>query len=256
MHIESYRKFVQLTGALVRLLIVCVALLEAVALAEGETQKLTVLVTGANRGIGLEYVKQYRAAGHEVIGTARKPEEAAELKATGADVFKLDVTSDEDITALVEGLKGRRIDVLINNAGYLTRELNRDALELSFSVNTLGPLFVAQALLPNLRQSNLPKIINVSSRTGILTNGTGKSNGYAISKTALNMVTRNLHTRLSPKGFVVISLAPGRNRTAMGGKGAPLTPEKSVPQIIKLIASLGDSHSGGFWYYDGTALEW
>jgi len=218
--------------------------------------QLTVLVTGANRGLGLEYVKQYQAAGHQVIGTARKPAEAVELKATGAEVVKLDVTSDEDIAGMAKTLKGRRIDILINNAGYLGREQTREAMTLSFSVNTLGPLFVSRALIPNLSLSDSPKIINVSSRAGRLTDGTGRMTGYAISKTAVNMVTRNLHSQLGKKGFIIISLAPGRNQTAMGGKGAPLKPEESVPMIIKLIESLNASQSGGFWYYDGTELEW
>ncbi|MFC7337812.1 SDR family oxidoreductase [Haloferula chungangensis] len=239
-----------------RLLLICLVSLTTSTFAEDKAEKLTILVTGANRGLGLEYAKQYRAGGHQVIGTARKPDEAVELKATGAEVVKLDVTDDEDIANLAKGLKGRRIDVLINNAGYLSRDQTREALTLSFSVNTLGPLFVSRALTPNLQLSDAPKVINVSSRAGRLTDGTGNMTGYAISKTAVNMVTRNLHSQLNEKGFVVISLAPGRNQTAMGGKGAPLKPEESVSQIIKFIASLDQTHSGGFWYYDGTELEW
>lgn len=240
------------------ILTICFPFFSSSALADDKTRTegLTVLVTGANRGLGLEYAKQYIAGGHHVIGTARKPEEAAELKATGAEVVKLDVTSDEDIANLAKTLKGRRIDVLINNAGYLDTKNARDAMELSFSVNTLGPLFVSQALVPNLKLSDSPRIINVSSRAGRLTDGTGKMNGYAISKTAVNMVTRNLHSRLGKQGLIVISLAPGRNQTAMGGNAAPLKPEDSVPLIIKFIASLEESHSGGFWYYDGTELQW
>ena len=239
-------------------LLVC--LLAVSGLAHGEEEKaaepLTVLITGANRGIGLEYAKQYQAAGYKVIGTSRKPEEAVDLKATGAEVVRLDVTSEEDLANLSQGLKGRRIDILINNAGYLNTKPTREAMETSFRVNTLGPFFVTQALIPQLKLSDAPKVINVSSRAGRLTEGTGKMNGYAISKTALNMVTRNLHSRLSKQGFIVISLAPGRNKTAMGGKKAPLTPEESVPKIMELISSLEPSQSGRFWYYDGTELEW
>lgn len=221
-----------------------------------KNQPLTVLITGANRGLGLEYAKQYRASGHHVIGTARKPEEATELKETGAEVAQLDVTSDEDIANLAKSLKGKRIDILINNAGYLGRKQTREDMTLSFSVNTLGPLFVSRALIPNLKLSDTPKIINISSRAGRLTDGTGRMTGYALSKTAVNMVTRNLHSQLAKEGFIVISLAPGRNQTAMGGKGAPLKPEKSVSKIIALIAKLDATHSGGFWYYDGTELHW
>ena len=217
---------------------------------------LTVLVTGANRGLGLEYAKQYQAAGHHVIGTVRKPEEAMALKTTGAEVVKLDVTSDEEIANLAKTLKGRQIDILINNAGYLGKKQTRDEMNLSFSVNTLGPLFVSRALVPNLKLSESPKIINISSRAGRLTDGTGKMTSYALSKTAVNMVTRNLHSQLADKGFIVISLAPGRNQTAMGGEKAPLKPEESISQIITLISNLDKSQSGRFWYYDGSELQW
>ena len=221
-----------------------------------QEKPLTVLVTGANRGLGLEYAKQYQAGGHHVIGTARKPEEAAELKATGAEIAKLDVTSDEDIASLAQSLQGKRIDILINNAGYLGRKQTRKEMDLSFSVNTLGPLFISRALIPNLKLSDAPKIINISSRAGRLTDGTGRMTAYALSKTAVNMVTRNLHSQLAKEGFIVISLAPGRNQTAMGGKGAPLKPEDSVSQIITLITKLDQTQSGRFWYYDGTELQW
>lgn len=221
-----------------------------------EGKELTFLVTGANRGLGLEYVKQIIASGHKAIGTARNPEESEELKATGAEVLKLDVTSDEDIANLAKALEGRRIDVLINNAGYLSREMTREDMNTCFSVNTLGPLFVSDALIPSLKLSDAPKIVNISSRAGILTDGKGKMTGYAISKAALNMVTRSLHTRLAEKGFIVVSLAPGRNNTEMGGAGAPLQPDETAALIIPLIESLTPKHAGGFWYYDGSPLPW
>lgn len=216
----------------------------------------TVFITGANRGIGLEYAKQYSAAGWEVIGTTRKPEEATELKATGAQMIQLDVTSDEDIDAMKKALQGKKIDLLINNAGVYIRDSDRKSLEFSFSVNTAGPFLIADALIPNLKKSNHPKIVNVSSRTAILTGAKGKSNAYAISKVGVNMVTRILHSRLSNDNFIVISLAPGRNQTDMGGKKAPLTPAQSVPLIMQLIADLTKEKSGRFWYYDGTELPW
>ena len=219
-------------------------------------KKLTVLITGANRGLGLEYAKRFIKDGHTVIGTTRSPEEAVDLKEAGAEVLKLDVTIDEDIANLAKSLKGRPLDILVNNAGYLGRKSTRYEMNLSFCVNTLGPLYVSEALVPSLSLSSQPKIINISSRAGRLADGTGKMTSYAVSKTALNMVTRTLHSRLNKKGFIVISLAPGRNQTEMGGKGAPLKPEETADKIIPLIESLTTKHSGGFWYYDGSELSW
>ena len=142
-------------------------------------EKGTVLITGANRGLGLELVKHFVADDYTVIGTARKPEKATDLKATGATIIKLDVTSEKDIAAMRQTLKGRRIDILINNAGYFgpklmtekpdnIEKLTREEMTRCISVNTLGPLFVTQALLPNLRHSQNPKVINMSTRSAIL----------------------------------------------------------------------------------------
>ena len=164
-------------------ILLCIVCLTTITVA-GEN-KNTVFITGANRGIGLEYAKQYTTAGWNVIGTARKPEEAQELKATGAEIIKLDVTNDDDITEMQKALQGKKIDLLINNAGVYLRDSDRKSLEFSFSVNTAGPLLIAEALIPNLKKSNNPKIVNVSSRTSILTDGSGKSNAYAISKLSL-----------------------------------------------------------------------
>ena len=227
-----------------------------VSLKAEEEERLTVLVTGANRGLGLEHAKQYSAAGHKVIGTARKPENAKELKATGAQVIQLDITNDQDIANLAKTLKGQKIDILLNNAGYMNRELNREALKNCFDVNAAGPILLVQALTPNLKLSKIPKVINVSSRLGIISNTRGIYTAYSMSKAALNMATRQLHTKLSKDGIIVISLGPGHNQTDMGGKGAPLKPQDSVKKMIKLIATLEKSQSGKFWYHDGTELPW
>lgn len=225
--------------------------------AKVEAEPITILITGANRGLGLEHAKQYAAAGHTVIGTARKPEEAKELKATGAQVVKLDITSDKDIAALVKTLKGKKIDVLLNNAGYMDRgEVSRENLARCFDVNAAGPLLLARALVPNLKLSKNPRIVNVSSRLGMINNARGIYPAYSISKAALNMATKQLHAELNRSGIVVISLGPGHNRTDMGGKGAPLSPKESVPKMMKLIGSLDKSQSGRFWYHDGTELPW
>jgi NAD(P)-dependent dehydrogenase (short-subunit alcohol dehydrogenase family) len=225
--------------------------------AEVKAEPLTVLVTGANRGLGLEHAKQYRAAGHTVIGTARKPELATKLKATGAQVVKLDITNDEDIANLAKTLKGKKIDILLNNAGYMARgEVTRESLSRCFDVNTAGPLLLAKALVPNLKLSKNPRIVNISSRLGIISKARGIYPAYSISKAALNMATKHLHGKLSKEGIIVISMGPGHNQTDMGGKGAPLKPQESVAKMMKLIGSLKKTQSGRFWYYDGTELPW
>jgi len=225
--------------------------------AELKAEPLTILITGANRGLGLEHAKQYAAAGHKVIGTARKPEQATKLKATGAQVVKLDITNDEDIANLAKTLSGKKIDILLNNAGYANRgEVTREALIRCFDVNTAGPLLLANALAPNLKLSKNPKIINVSSRLGIISKARGIYPAYSISKAALNMATKQLHAKFSKEGIIVISMGPGHNQTDMGGKGAPLKPQDSVAKMMKLILSLEKAQSGRFWYYDGTELPW
>jgi NAD(P)-dependent dehydrogenase (short-subunit alcohol dehydrogenase family) len=223
---------------------------------KAEDEQLTVLVTGANRGLGLEFARQYAAAGHKVIGTARKPDEAKELKATGAQVVKLDITKDEDIADLAKTLKGQKIDILLNNAGYMNRGLDREALMRCYNVNSAGPILLAKALVPNLKLSTQPKIVNISSGLGSIDRANGYLTAYSMSKAALNMASRHLHGQHGKDGFIVISLNPGHNKTDMGGKGAPLEPKDSIKKMIKVIGSLEKSQSGRFWYIDGTEVKW
>ena len=231
-----------------------------------ETQK-SVLITGANRGLGLELAKQFLGDGYLVYGTARKPEEAVELKETGATVVALDVTSEESIAAMAESLKGKPIDILINNAGYFGPNaigtkmngidtLTRKEMELCYQVNTMGPIFVTQALMPNLRASKGKKIINMSTRSSIISRKGGSAFGYRVSKAALNMFTRTLHFELHKKGFIVAVVAPGHNKTDMGTKRGNLQPEDSMPKLKKVIEELTPKQSGGLWYYDGSKLPW
>ena len=124
------------------------------------------------------------------------PEKATELKETGAEVLQLDVTKDDEIAALAKSLENRTIDILINNAGYKGLEKNREDLVKSFDVNAASPFLVSEALIPNLELSKKPMIINISSQQAQLEGGTAPMNGYSISKTALNMVTRSFHCTL------------------------------------------------------------
>ncbi len=233
-----------------------------------EESKGTVLITGANRGLGLEMAKQFLADNYQVYGTSRKPEKAIELKEAGATVLGLDVTSEESIATMVKTLAGEPIDILINNAGYFGPKLmnqgmatidtlTRKEMEDCLTVNTMGPIFVTQALLPNLRAGGQKKVINISTRAGIIASGGSPyAYGYKVSKAALNMVTTNLSAGLQKEGFIVISLAPGHNKTHMGTQGAPLDPKDSMPMVKQLILDLKPEQSGGFWFYTGKRLPW
>lgn len=229
--------------------------------------KGSVLITGANRGLGLELVKQFLKDKYTVYGTARKPEQATELKETGAVVVQLDVTSEESLKAMAETLKGKPLDILINNAGYFgpnkigtemddLPELTRKEIEQCFQVNTMGPIFVTQALMPNLEAGKMKKIINMSTRSSIISRPRRGAWGYRVSKAGLNMVTSTLHGELHKKGYIVCSVAPGHNKTDMGTDRGKQLPEVTMPKLKKVIENLNKKKSGGFWYYDGSRLPW
>jgi NAD(P)-dependent dehydrogenase (short-subunit alcohol dehydrogenase family) len=226
----------------------------------------TVFITGANRGLGLEFARQYRAAGWKVIGTARKPEEAADLKALGEGVrvVSLDVTKPESVAALAASLKNEPIDLLINNAGQgvgfeggTFEALKIDDFDRVLQVNAIGPVRVTQALLPNLRAGRGKTVVGMSSVLGsIAANRAGGFYGYRESKAALDMFMRGLAGELKGEGFVCIALNPGWVKTDMGGPDAPLTPEESVRGMRKVLDGLKPEDSGKFWSYDGTNVPW
>jgi len=231
-----------------------------------EGGRRTVLVTGANRGIGLEFSRQYHAAGWRVIATAREPEAAKDLKALGEGVriAQLDVTKPESVAALAASLGKEPIDLLINNAGQgvgfevrpLT-ELKIDEFERVMQVNALGPVRVTQALLPNLRAGKGKTIVGISSVLGsIAANREGGFYGYRESKAALDMFMRGLAAELKSEGFICIAIIPGWVKTDMGGPDAPLTPEESVAGMRKVLDKLKPEDSGKFWSYDGTTIPW
>ena len=221
-----------------------------------------VLVTGANRGIGLEFVQQLKAQGFDVIGTARNPAKATELKATGARVEQLDVTDAASVAALAQSLDGVAIDLLINNAGMLNREdssldtLDFEVMERSFQVNSLGPLRVTQALLPNLRAGDGKTIVNITSRLGSIELSTGGLYSYRTSKTALNQINKIVSSELASEGFTNIVMHPGWVRTDMGGAGATLSKTESVSGMLGVIDNLTTDSNGKFFNYDGSELPW
>jgi NAD(P)-dependent dehydrogenase (short-subunit alcohol dehydrogenase family) len=222
----------------------------------------TFLVTGANRGLGLEFVKQLQAKGYKVIGTARKPDKATELKATGARVEQLDVASQSSVEALAEALKGVPIDVLINNAGMAIQKdssletLDFDAMERTFQVNSLGPLRVTQALLPNLQAGKDKTIINITSRLGSIELSTGGLYSYRTSKTALNQINKLISVELAPQGFTSIVMHPGWVKTDMGGAGATLDIPESISGMLAVIDGLTVDQTGKFYSFNGEELPW
>ena len=222
----------------------------------------TVLVTGANRGLGLEFVKQLKAKGYKVIGTARSPAKATELKATGVQVEQLDVADQASVDALAAALEGMPIDILINNAGMANRTdsslatLDFAAMERSFQVNSLGPLRVTQALLPNLQAGKGKTIVNITSRLGSIELSTGGIYAYRTSKTALNQINKIMSVELAPQGFTSIVMHPGWVKTDMGGPDATLTVPESINGMLGVIGGLTVDSTGKFYNYDGTELPW
>ncbi|MDJ0905535.1 MAG: SDR family oxidoreductase [Woeseiaceae bacterium] len=233
----------------------------ALASEAGDTSPV-VLITGANRGLGLELARQYGEAGWHVIGTARKPDAAADLKETGARIVQLDVTDADSVASMATELDGQPIDLLINNAGVLDRngafpEVDIDTVEWILDVNVLGPMRVTQALLPNLSAGDRKTIVGISSGLGSLAqNESGGLYGYRESKVALNMFTRSLANELRDDGFIVVAMNPGWVQTDMGGENAALTPEQSISGVRSVIDSLTTEDTGTFRIHNGGTNPW
>ena len=221
-----------------------------------------VLITGANRGIGLELARQYAATGWEVIACCRKPKEATQLARLKVEIRPLDVTKPASIARLAAALKGRAIDVLLNNAGILGRRSGFGKAETKeflsvMQVNALGPLLMAQEFWPHVKRSSQKKIVAITSGMGSIANGAnGGSYAYRSSKAALNMVMKNLGRDLEDKGILTAAISPGWVKTAMGGRHAPQGVEESAAGIIEVIAGLDTKSSGGFFNYNGQVLPW
>lgn len=229
-----------------------------------------VLITGANRGLGLEFVKQYAEEGWQVHACCRHPEEAETLKSlveehhNAVEIHKLDVSDFSAIENLAENaMSGVTIDVLINNAGVYgghenkLGDVNYDEWLKTFRVNTLAPLKMAESFVKHLEKSEQKKIISISSKMGsIADNTSGNSYIYRSSKTALNMVMKNLAIDLQRKGMTVAVLHPGWVLTDMGGPNALIKPEESVHGMRKVIAELQKEDSGKFFDYKGEIVPW
>lgn len=217
----------------------------------------TVLVTGANRGIGLQLCKQFAERGDEVIAVCR--ETTDELSALGVRVVDgIDVSSGTAVETLRQELDELPVDILVNNAGILLRDafgdIDYDAMAEQYRVNTLGPLRVTEALADNLHEGS--KVAIVSSRVGsIEDNGSGGNFGYRASKAAVNMIGMNLNHELLPRGIAVGLLHPGLVATDMTG-GSGIDPADSARGLIERIDELTLQNSGGFWHAEGYTLPW
>ncbi|RKQ72777.1 SDR family oxidoreductase [Oceanibaculum indicum] len=223
----------------------------------------TVLITGANRGIGLEFARQYAADGWKVIATARDPGKAGELKAVpGVQVEALEVTDDASVAALAAKLKDVKIDVLLNNAGisgprgFAIGEWDFKAWEEVMVVNSIAPLRVAQAFLPHVEASDRKIMAFISSRMGSITLNGGGSAFYRSSKTALNMAVSCLALELKDRGVTCAVFHPGWVKTDMGGAGADITTGESVTGLRKVIGGLDIGKTGKFFNYDGAEFPW
>ena len=224
----------------------------------------TILVTGANRGLGLEFARSYAADGWRVHACCRHPEKARELSAIAGDVVihKLDVTDGLRVASLARELADERIDILINNAGvfHAGNDLGRvdyeDWVE-ELKVNTIAPARMAERFVKPVAASERKLIVNITSGLGSIANTTsGESIVYRSSKAGLNMVAKCLSLAYAERGITVVALSPGWVRTNMGGANARLTPAESIAKMRKVIDRLTPADSGRFFNQDGEERPW
>jgi NAD(P)-dependent dehydrogenase (short-subunit alcohol dehydrogenase family) len=226
----------------------------------------TAVITGASRGIGLEFVRQYLADGWTVHAGARDPEGADQLAALACEhlhVHQLDVTNHGHIAALAKSLAGAPVDLLINNAGMWLGEFEaygrftNEAWMEEFRVHVLGTMAMCEALKSNVASSDQKLIINISSSNGRLDwDENGTDYPYNTSKAALNMLTKGLSVELVGEGITVVAFTPGFVATDMSGPDADLTPQESIEGMKNVIAGLDATRTGAFLRYNGESLPW
>lgn len=229
-----------------------------------------VVVTGANRGLGLEFTRQLLARGDRVVATCRRPASAealATLAKTHPDrlqVLALSVDDEASRQAFVQALAGMHdgLELLVNNAGTLERgerfgELRAGVMADTFATNVIGPMMLAQALAPRLSRGLRPRVLNVSSKLGSIASTVSFGTpSYNISKAALNMAGVLMARAMNPMGIGVISASPGWVRTAMGGEGAELSADESVRSMLRLVDEVPGLPAGIFLDRNGETLPW
>jgi NAD(P)-dependent dehydrogenase (short-subunit alcohol dehydrogenase family) len=230
----------------------------------------TALITGTNRGIGLEFCRQYAADGWRVLACCRYPEKSDELNklvSRNPELIKmhaLDVADHVEIDRLGQILADESIDLLINNAGiYPDSDKSgfghTDYAEWmqAFRINTMAPLKMAETFSAQMARGKQKAIVTISSKMGsIADNSGGGSYLYRSSKAAANMVVKSLAIDLKPFGITAVVLHPGWVKTDMGGPNAMISPEQSVSGMRKVISGLGPADSGKFFAYDGQVIPW
>ncbi|MEO8418637.1 MAG: SDR family oxidoreductase [Methylophilaceae bacterium] len=230
---------------------------------------LHVLITGANRGLGLEFTRQYAEAGWQVFACCRNPDKAAVLQQLATQhpdkvsLHALEVTDFAQIDQLAKQLSASSIDLLLNNAGiYPTGKeafasIDYEAWMETFRVNTMAPMKMTEVFADHVARSQQKMIVNITSKMGSIDDNTsGQHYLYRSSKTALNMVTKSLAIDLTSRGITVIAMHPGWVQTDLGGPSAPTTAEQSVSGMRQVIARLTANDSGKFYGYDGKEIPW
>jgi NAD(P)-dependent dehydrogenase (short-subunit alcohol dehydrogenase family) len=216
------------------------------------------LITGANRGIGLELARLYATNGWQVIGVCRQS--SSELEAVAARVIdRIDVTRESDVLGLKQALAGEEVHLLINNAGLLQDEqlgrVDFDSIRTQMEVNAYAPLRMVEALVELIPEGG--KIANITSRMGsIADNDSGGRYGYRASKAALNAFGKSLSVDLKPRGIAVAQLHPGYVKTRMVNFGGLIAPEDSARGLADRIEALNLETTGGFWHSNGDELPW
>jgi NAD(P)-dependent dehydrogenase (short-subunit alcohol dehydrogenase family) len=224
----------------------------------------TILITGTNRGIGLDLAKQALAMGWTVYGSARDVVTDPEAHICDHPKFhdlRFDVTDHAAVREAAVKVSAP-IDILINNAGIIgperqsTLDMDFDGFARTLAINTLAPLAVSQAFLPHLRRSAKPRILTISSWMGSLSHAKSDRIAYRASKAAVNKMMQGLATDLEPMGMAVAVVHPGWVRTDMGGAGADIAPAESAAGILKLAKGLTLEGTGQFYNWDGASLDW
>ena len=222
----------------------------------------TILITGASRGLGLEFARQFYNEGCRVIATCRNPKDANALNAIGdIDVHALDITDDKNVATLADNLRGENIDILINNAGVIGQrdgfgKLDYDIWAETMDTNVFGPMRVAEAFRDNVMNSEKKQMIFITSRMGSITEAVPNAYVYRSSKAALNMAVKCLSGELAEQGLIAVLFHPGHVQTDMGGQAAPVTPQKSIEGMKNQIVGLTRDDNGRFLSYDGHQIPW
>ena len=226
------------------------------------------MITGASRGLGREFTRQFLAEGWRILATCRDPSAAGELSDLAADangqvaVFQLDVDDGASVAACREAIGDVEIDVLLNNAGVIGArdaglgKMDYDSFENTLRTNVTGPMRVTEAFIDCLLAGEQKKLVTISSRMGSIAETAPNAMIYRTSKAAVNMVVKCLALELASKGVIAAVLHPGWVQTDMGGPSAALTVEESVSNLRRVINGLSQDDNGSFLNYDGSPIPW